>query len=84
MWYNTQNMTDYTCIKPACDNKYQSSDTEAYYCPSCVEEKNKIAKKVDAQIASRPSKRPTTSAWQEYEKSTKMNTGGIQGVHIKI
>lgn len=77
-------MSEYTCIKPACENKYKSDDGEAYYCPNCKEANKAIAAKVDAQIASRPKKRKTTSSWQEYDNATKIQAGGLQGVQIKI
>ena len=76
-------MNNFTCIKPSCDNNYQSEEAEAYYCESCQEANKVLAKKIDVQIASRP-KRKTTSAWKEYENATKMKAGGLQGVHIKI
>lgn len=76
-------MTTYKCIKPACDNSYESNDTEAYYCPSCVEVNKALAKQIDAKIASRPTKN-TKSAWKEYEEAAKMSVGGLTGVHIKI
>lgn len=76
-------MNNFTCIKPSCDNQYQTEEAEAYYCPDCKAANKAIAKQIDAQIASRP-KRPTTSAWKEYEAATKINAKGMQGVHIKI
>jgi hypothetical protein len=77
-------MSTFTCIKPACANTYESNEQEAYYCPDCVAANKAIAAQIDAQIASRPSKRGGTSAWQEYEAAQKMRTGGIQGVHIRL
>lgn len=44
------------CIKPNCDREYDSDDIEAYYCPNCVIEKDKIAKELDAKMANRPKK----------------------------
>lgn len=76
-------MHQHTCIKPTCDKSYESEEAEAYYCPSCEEANKAIAKKIDAQIASRP-KRKTTSAWKEYENAQKISARGMQGVQIKI
>lgn len=76
-------MNTFTCIKPSCANTYETDETEAYYCPSCAEANKALAQKIDAQVAARP-KRPTTSAWKEYENAQKMRAGGLQGVQIKI
>lgn len=48
-------MMQHKCIK--CGSSYESEDTDAYYCDSCNEEKLAIAKRIDAQVAARPSKR---------------------------
>ena len=42
------------CIK--CGEKYEEKEIEAYYCPICLEERNRIAKEVDAKMRNRPKK----------------------------
>lgn len=42
------------CIKSVCENSYESNDADSYYCPSCLEAKNKIAKEIDLKFANRP------------------------------
>jgi hypothetical protein len=80
-------MNTFKCIKPSCDKSYETEETEAYYCPSCVTANKVLAKQIDAQVASRPSKRSTRSALQEYEAQLKANPvkgGGLLGVKISI
>lgn len=75
---------NHKCIKPSCENSYQSSEPEAYYCPSCVEANKALAKQIDSQIAARP-KKPTKSAWQEYEENaTTKGANGLSGMVVKI
>jgi hypothetical protein len=59
------------CIKPTCSNSYEDTDPDAYYCPSCIEEKKVIAKKIDETIGSRPKKQYMTPL-QEYEAAPKV------------
>lgn len=47
-------MNKFNCIK--CNTLYDEKDTEAYLCASCNEERLRIAKEVDAKIASMPKK----------------------------
>lgn len=47
-------MYSHICIKPGCNNSYEDDDPDRYYCPSCVEEKKKIAAKIDATIGAQP------------------------------
>ena len=47
---------NHTCIKPECSEKYQDSDPDGYYCPSCVEAKKAIAKQIDKKFAGRETK----------------------------
>ena len=61
------NMHKHTCIKPACSNTYEDEEQDAYYCEECKTANVALAKQIDAQIASRPTKRKTVSAVQEYE-----------------
>lgn len=63
-------MNTHSCIK--CGTSYTSEDVDAYYCPSCVEEKKQIANEIDAKLASRP-KRETMSEWQIYQNAPKIH-----------
>lgn len=70
-------MFDHACIK--CRTKYQDKDPDPYYCASCNEERLELAKKIDAQMASRP-KKQHVSALQEYDNAPK-----IRGfIHVKL
>lgn len=60
----------HACIK--CATQYQSEDADAYLCAQCLEQKNKIAKEVDARLSARP-KRETKSLIQQYDEAPKMN-----------
>lgn len=60
----------HNCIK--CSEPYKSEDDEAYYCPSCNEERLRIAKEIDAKIKARP-KRKTISGIQEYDNAPKVH-----------
>lgn len=80
-------MNTFKCIKPSCDNSYETEELESYYCPSCVTANKALAKRIDAQVASRPSKRAMMSPLQEYEAQLKANPvkgGGMLGVKISI
>ena len=76
-------MTLHTCIKPSCGNAYTDSDPDAYYCPSCVEEKRAIAEKVDAQFSQRE-REPVVSELQEFEQSAKTFTDPNTGRKISF
>ena len=46
---------EHTCIKPACGNKYEDDEVDAYYCNSCREANKKLAIEIDAKVkAQRP------------------------------
>ncbi len=49
--YNLINMK-LNCIK--CAEQYESNDPDPYYCSPCETEKKALAKKIDAEIATRP------------------------------
>ena len=49
-------MNTHSCIKPGCGVSYEDNDPDAYYCPSCVVEKKRIAAEIDARVGSRPRK----------------------------
>lgn len=77
-------MNTHQCIKPSCDNSYESKDQDAYYCPDCEKANKILAKQIDAQVAARP-KRSRKSAWQEYEDNANMRgANGLTGMHVKI
>lgn len=78
-------MTNYTCIKPDCDNTYDSEEAEAYYCPSCTKANAAIAKRIDAQIAARPRK-AQESAFAGQKESVRKGQFGqtIQGVDMRV
>ena len=60
----------HNCVKPECTNTYEDTDPDPYYCKSCKEEKNAIAKKVDEKMKGRSTFRPT-SALEEFDNSPK-------------
>lgn len=64
------------CIK--CQEKYDSSDPDPYYCTSCKEVAKSIAKEIDAKMATR-SNRPVKNGLQEYEAAR----GGSRFPNIK-
>lgn len=68
---NHNNSMEYThpCMK--CHEKYTDTDPDQYLCAKCNEERKIIAARVDATIATRPSK-PRKSLLQEYDESPKM------------
>lgn len=35
----------------SCGNSYSDEDVDAYFCPSCVEQRKAVAKQIDAQFA---------------------------------
>lgn len=43
-------MNSHQCIKSGCGNTYQDNDVDPYYCPSCLSEKQQVAKKLDKQF----------------------------------
>ena len=58
-------MNTHSCIK--CKTQYDDEEVDAYYCASCVVEKNKIAAEIDARMATRP-KREYKSTMQQYDE----------------
>lgn len=58
----------HNCIK--CGEEYKDKDEEAYYCETCIIEKNKIAKEIDNKIKNFPKKK-TISDLQRYEQILK-------------
>ena len=63
----------HNCIK--CNQAYNSSDPDPYYCTTCEKEKNVIAKEIDAKMANRP-KRQTKSAWQQLDETGQLRVSG--------
>ena len=62
-------MNTHSCIK--CSTQYKDNDVDAYYCPECMKEKERIAKEIDSKI--KPSKKETVSALQQYDMSPKVH-----------
>lgn len=71
----------HTCIKSECNNVYQDSDPDAYYCESCQAENKAIAQKLDKQFSTRSRSVPTTPL-QEYERGEKVNVKGMSFVKV--
>ena len=69
------------CVKPTCGQTYSDEDEDAFYCPSCVIAKNKIAEKVDAQFKGAPKVKPL-SALQEYDAAAE-NIHGMKLPRVK-
>lgn len=65
------------CIK--CKIQYQEPDEEAYYCPSCLEIKNRIAAEVDLKFANRPKEHFMTDL-ERYDALNKLS--GFKGVRF--
>lgn len=63
-------MNTVSCVK--CKEPYQSSDPDPYYCPSCEEQKKRIAKEIDAKLSKVPRKE-TKSDWQIYQEANKIH-----------
>ena len=59
------------CIKPTCGKEYKDNDEEAYYCPSCLEERKAIAAKLDQQFATR-GRKEVSSDLKEFEASARV------------
>lgn len=67
-------MQEHVCIKPGCGTKYQDEEPDAYYCPSCNEEKKVIAREVDSKISTLGGKKGL-SELEEYDELRKANGG---------
>ena len=65
-------MFEHSCIK--CQEKYQDTDPDPYYCPACKEASLVIAKEVDKKLAGRIS-RQGKSELQQYDEILKRNGG---------
>ena len=57
----------HTCIK--CKEIYEDNDPDDYYCPLCLNHKQRIAKEIDKKFANREIK-PIKTALQEYDEAT--------------
>lgn len=71
----------HTCIKPSCGKSYNDNDEEAYYCPSCQQERKAIAAQIDARMATKVRK-PVVSELKEFERSAKVLTDPNSGRQI--
>ena len=70
------------CIRPDCTTAYSDEDPDAYYCPSHIEEKKKIAAQIDAKFAGAP-KVQSKSALQEYDEAEKVTVRGMKFLQVK-
>ncbi len=68
----------HSCIK--CSESYKDSDPDPYYCSSCVEQKNILAKEVDEKLKRIPRKQ-TKSELQIYDEISKAR--GSRFINIK-
>lgn len=68
------------CIKPTCENIYNDTDVEAYYCPSCRELNKVIAQQIDAKLSKEPKPR-SKSELEQYEELRKAK--GVRFVNIR-
>lgn len=71
----------HTCIKPSCGKQYKSTEEEAYYCPSCVEEKKALAATLDRQFSTK-GRAPVVSDLQAFEAEAKVFTDPNTGRQI--
>lgn len=74
-----------TCIKPGCNKVYTSTEEEAYYCPDCLNEKNRIANEVDKKMAGRVTIQPKTELqiYEEMLQNNPISKGGVRVVNAK-
>lgn len=61
-------MHQHQCIK--CKQAYTDSDLDAYYCPSCLAEKQQIAQVIDSKFAGRVGEH-VESQFAEYDRLQK-------------
>ncbi len=61
------------CVK--CGEPYPSDEEDNYYCPTCLVEKNKVAKEVDAKVARMP-KRKVKSDFQTLDETGQLRVDG--------
>lgn len=64
---------NHRCIK--CKEPYTDTEEDAYLCPKCVIDKNKIAKQIDAQFAGRDFNE-SSSELKAFEASAKVFKSG--------
>ena len=62
----------HTCIKTSCGNNYTSNDPDPYLCSKCLEEKNKIARQIDAKFAHLYKDQPKSEYAEFVESATKL------------
>lgn len=64
-------MLNHKCIKPTCPNTYEDEEIDAYYCPSCIVEKNRIAIEIDSKHPSTVGQQPN-GLYTQYDKAQKV------------
>ena len=79
-------MTTYNCVCLKCKKEYISEDETCQdgedFCPACREEKNSIAKKVDAQITLKRENRTPARESNVYQEIRKKPKGSISYMNI--
>lgn len=70
-------MNSHICVK--CKEKYEDEEVDNYYCPTCNEDRKRIAKEVDANLSRIP-KAPVKSDLQIYDEIRKAK--GVRFVNI--
>ncbi len=66
------------CIK--CRAQYEETDVEAYYCPTCLTHKQKIALEIDKKFAMRAKEERPMTDLERYDALNKLN--GFKGVRF--
>lgn len=57
-------MFTHPCLK--CATTYQDADPDAYYCPTCLTERKKLAAQIDKKMKSAAPTLPTKSEYQAF------------------
>ena len=60
------------CIK--CNQPYEESEPEPYYCPPCLVERKKLAEEIDRKMGSLPRVK-VKSELEQYDEMVKTNGG---------
>ena len=73
----------HSCIKADCENLYEDSDPDPYYCGDCQDERKRIAEDLDKKFSSRSHVEPMTPL-KEYDRAAKVNVNGMQFVKVNL
>lgn len=74
---------NHKCINKDCQNIYQDSDPDPYYCEPCQAERKRIAEDLDKKFSSRSHVEPMTPL-KEYDRAAKVNVNGMQFVKVNL